>query len=93
LSTKTVLARIHGKVQGVWYRRWTVDQATARGLAGWVRNRSDGTVEAVFHGPAEVVDAMLLACQDGPPAARVERVEVERSAESAHDGFHQRATY
>lgn len=92
-TTKTVLARIHGKVQGVWYRGWTVDQATARGLTGWVRNRTDGTVEAVFHGPADVVEDMLRACHDGPPAARVDRIEVEPSADTTHDGFHQRATY
>ena len=52
-DTKAVNAVISGKVQGVWYRAWTVEQARKRGLAGWVRNRNDGTVEAVFAGPAE----------------------------------------
>lgn len=66
---------IRGRVQGVWYRGWTVDEATRRGLRGWVRNRRDGTVEALFAGPRDRVEAMIDACRDGPPAARVDSVE------------------
>ena len=66
-----VRARIEGRVQGVWYRGWIVDQATARDLAGWVRNRRDGTVEALFAGPEATVRDMLALCHKGPPAARV----------------------
>lgn len=68
---------IEGKVQGVWFRAWTQEQAVKRGLSGWVRNRRDGTVEAMFEGLPEVVEAMIHACWDGPPAARVQAVRVE----------------
>lgn len=70
------LCRISGKVQGVWYRAWTVEQASARGLMGWVRNRLDGSVEALFAGPADKVDDMIEACRHGPKAARVANVAV-----------------
>ena len=69
-----VRARIDGWVQGVWYRGWTVDTARALGLVGWVRNRYDGSVEALFVGPAAAVHEMLARCLDGPPAARVRSV-------------------
>lgn len=93
-DTKTVHVRIEGRVQGVWYRGWTVDEARARGLSGWVRNRMDGSVEALFHGPAPAVDDMVRACHRGPSAARVTRVVVELNTEQEHpgEGFHQRAT-
>ena len=56
-DTITVRVRISGRVQGVWYRGWTVDEARRLGLSGWVRNRRDGSVEAVFSGPEHVVRA------------------------------------
>ena len=68
-SGKGVRVVISGRVQGVWFRGWTVDEATARGLSGWVRNRRDGTVEAVFEGAPAAVDAMIEACRSGPPPA------------------------
>jgi acylphosphatase len=67
---------IRGRVQGVGYRAWTEDEALRHDLEGWVRNRRDGTVEAVFSGPDDVVEAMIAACRRGPPAARVEAVDV-----------------
>ncbi len=73
-ETKAVHVRIEGRVQGVWYRGWTSDCARELGLAGWVRNRSDGTVEAVFAGVPEAVETMLAACWKGPPAAHVTAV-------------------
>ncbi|OAN52159.1 acylphosphatase [Paramagnetospirillum marisnigri] len=91
-ESKTVRVVIEGRVQGVWYRGWTIEQAAARGLAGWVRNRSDGSVEAVFHGPAVTVDDMVHACHRGPPAASVARVSVEPSVETVGHDFHQRPT-
>ncbi len=84
------LCRIRGRVQGVWYRAWTLREATARGLSGWVRNRGDGSVEALFVGPPGEVAAMIEACRRGPPAARVERIDCEDSAEIASAGFRQR---
>jgi len=89
---KTVRAVISGEVQGVWYRGWTVDEATRRGLSGWVRNRRDGTVEAVFAGDPERVDDMLAACWQGPPAARVAEVRSEPATPPARGGFHQAPT-
>jgi acylphosphatase len=70
-----VEALIRGRVQGVFFRGWTEDQATRRGLSGWVRNNTDGTVSALFVGPRAVVDGMLEACREGPRAARVDAVE------------------
>lgn len=86
-QTKAVRARIHGKVQGVFYRAWTRDTANSLGLSGWVRNRSDGTVEAVFSGPDDKVRQMLEACNEGPPAARVDRVDTEPADAPEGRGF------
>jgi len=90
--TKTVRVVISGRVQGVWYRSWTVQEAEKRGLDGWVRNRTDGTVEAVFHGPAQAVDEMLGVCFDGPPAADVSNVTAVPCEQPVGPGFRQIAT-
>ncbi len=66
--------RILGRVQRVGFRYWTIDEASRRGLDGWVRNRADGGVEAVFAGPSREVDGMIAACADGPPLAVVNGV-------------------
>ena len=66
---------IRGRVQGVGYRAWAEHMALQRGLEGWVRNRADGTVEAVFAGPASVVAGMIEACQHGPPGAQVDALD------------------
>ena len=87
-----VRVRIEGTVQGVWYRGWTVDQARARGLSGWVRNRSDGSVEALFAGDAAAVRDMVEACRTGPPAARVRAVRESPDKPPPETGFHQRPT-
>ncbi len=85
--------RIFGRVQGVWYRGWTVEAARQLGLDGWVRNRRDGSVEALVSGPGEAIDALVARCRQGPPAARVERVEVEPAeGEAVPDGFSQQPT-
>ncbi len=73
--TRAVRARIEGRVQGVSFRAWTRAEALRRGLTGWVRNRADGSVEAVLEGEAGAVEAMLAALRSGPSAARVARVE------------------
>ena len=75
-AMKTVHLRIRGRVQGVWFRAWTVRTASGMGVSGWVRNRSDGTVEAVLSGSAEQVDALVQACHRGPPTARVDAVDI-----------------
>lgn len=84
--------RIHGRVQGVWFRAWTVEQAQALGLSGWVRNRTDGSVEAVFSGPAREVEEMIARCGQGPPAAQVERVERAPEPGPVAQGFRKRPT-
>jgi acylphosphatase len=89
---KSVKLRITGRVQGVWYRAWTSERAAAFGLDGWVRNRSDGSVEALLSGEAAAVDAMVDACRLGPPAARVDGVEVSDAAPPDSPGFHKRPT-
>lgn len=66
--------RIYGQVQGVFFRNWTIDEATKRNLRGWVRNRNDGTVEAVFVGDEPQVRDMVALCRRGPPKAQVSRV-------------------
>ncbi len=81
---------VSGRVQGVWYRGWTGDEARARGLDGWVRNRRDGSVEAVFQGPPEAVAEMIAACHEGPPMARVAAVETHPHEDPVGRGFEQR---
>ena len=66
---------VHGRVQGVFFRGSTQERAREVGVNGWVRNRPDGTVEAVFEGSAEQVAEMVCYCREGPPWARVERIE------------------
>ncbi|MFL6790815.1 MAG: acylphosphatase [Bradyrhizobium sp.] len=68
---------IRGRVQGVGYRAFVEDEAIARDLEGWVRNRRDGRVEAVFAGPEDVVSDMIASCRRGPSSARVEAVQDE----------------
>ena len=70
---------IRGRVQGVGFRAWTEHVALQRGLEGFVRNRRDGTVEALFAGPADEVAAMIEACRRGPPGARVDAVEAHEA--------------
>ncbi len=69
---------VHGEVQGVFFRDTARRKASDRGVAGWVRNCPDGTVEAVFEGDAGAVDAMVGFCHEGPGGARVERVDEHR---------------
>ncbi len=75
-ATRTVHVRIEGRVQGVGFRAWTEHFATGLGLTGWVRNRADGSVEAVFQGEADKVVDMLARCESGPQGARVTKVEI-----------------
>ena len=87
-----VRVRIEGVVQGVGYRYWTQQHATNLGLDGWVRNRRDGGVEAVFAGPSEVVEKMIALCQAGPRSARVDWVNVQPEDAAPAPGFNVLAT-
>jgi acylphosphatase len=66
---------VHGRVQGVGFRAWTETTALRLGLEGWVRNRRDGSVEALLAGTPDTVAAMLALIRRGPPGARVDRIE------------------
>jgi acylphosphatase len=78
---------VSGRVQGVFFRGTTQDEARAHGVAGWVRNRWDGTVEAVFEGAPTAVDAMLEFCRCGPRWARVDAVDVSEEPPESLRGF------
>ena len=80
------------ELQGVGYRAFVDMRATELGLSGWVRNRRDGSVEAVLQGPPAAVEDMLEMCRKGPPAARVDNVEVIGEGVGAFDGFEVRPT-
>lgn len=80
---RVVRLTIRGYVQGVGYRAFVDDEALARGLKGWVRNRRDGSVEALIAGESKEVDAMIAACRQGPRSARVDAVEIAEADEKA----------
>jgi len=90
ISTRRL--RIHGRVQGVWYRGWAVDTARELGIDGWVRNRRDGSVELLARGPEPALAALIARCREGPPAARVDRIDVEDSDEAVPSEFAGRPT-
>jgi acylphosphatase len=91
-ATRTVHVHIEGRVQGVSFRYWTERVATKLGLDGWVRNRRDGSVEAVFSGAADAVAEMLQRCHDGPPAARVDHLNVVDEDDPPPAGFEVKPT-
>ena len=78
---------VHGEGQGVYFRDSTQEEAESKGVAGWVRNRDDGGVEAVFEGASDAVDAMVSWCRSGPSRADVEHVEVSDEEPEGLDGF------
>jgi acylphosphatase len=79
--------RIEGRVQGVFFRDWTVETARRLGLSGWVRNRRDGSVEVLAIGDEAAVERLIAACHEGPPHARVDRVGVEPADVETAGGF------
>ncbi len=85
--TVAARVRIHGRVQGVWYRGWAVEQAEALGLDGWVRNRGDGAVEAHFEGDSDAVAQVVLWCREGPRSADVDDVDVTEVEPEGFEGF------
>ena len=78
---------VHGRVQGVFFRDTIRRRAGERGVAGWVRNRDDGTVEAAFEGDPEAVDALVRFAREGPRGAKVERLEVHEEPPEGAVGF------
>lgn len=83
---------IQGRVQGVWYRNWTVETAQSLGLTGWVRNRADGSVEVLVEGALDAIERFVALAQDGPPAARVVRIDSTDVPVEGHAQFAKRAT-
>jgi acylphosphatase len=86
-EARSILVHISGRVQGVGYRDWTQREADRLGLSGWVRNLSNGNVEAVFSGPAEAVERMLTLARSGPRSASVADVKVAGEAAPAGGPF------
>ena len=86
---KSVRLRIEGRVQGVWFRGWTVRAAGRLGLDGWVQNLADGAVEVVLAGPERVIEAMIKRCWRGPPAADVRDIRNEPFERDVPLGFRQ----
>jgi acylphosphatase len=88
-----VKLRIEGRVQGVGYRWWSVEAAQGLGLAGWARNRADGSVEILAIGAPDAVSALERACAAGPAAARVTAVHRSPAEDDGSEGFRQRETF
>jgi acylphosphatase len=78
---------VHGRVQGVFFRDSTRERAEAHGVAGWVANRPDGTVESVLEGEPEAVDRVVRFLETGPPGAQVERIETSEESPEGLSGF------
>jgi acylphosphatase len=89
MAVRAVRLVIEGRVQGVGYRYWTVEEARARGLDGWVRNLPDGTVEALVSGPSDAVEAMIAACREGPSLASVTAIREFPAEAPDASGFRQ----
>jgi acylphosphatase len=79
--------RVTGRVQGVFFRGWTSDEARSLGVTGWVRNCSDGSVEAHLEGAAEDVEELIDIMREGPPGARVDDIETETADPEGHRNF------
>jgi acylphosphatase len=84
--------RISGRVQGVGYRWWACGEARRLGLAGWVRNRRDGSVEVLATGPGPAVEELIALCRRGPAGAQVTAVESSEAEDPGWIGFEERPT-
>ena len=84
---RAVRLRITGRVQGVGYRAWAMQTAARLGVRGWVRNRSDGSVEALVIADEEAVERMIEACREGPFGARVADVAISEAKDDGSAGF------
>lgn len=83
---------IHGRVQGVWYRAWTVETARRLDLVGWVRNRADGSVEVVVEGDEAAIAQFVALAHAGPPAAKVARIDATDVVVTPFSTFEKRPT-
>ena len=92
MNTRTIQVRIEGQVQCVGFRAFVEMNAIDLGLQGWVRNRQDGSVEAVFQGAVDAVETMLQRCQAGPPASAVTGVKLLGEGAGSFNGFSVRRT-
>lgn len=88
----TLRVSIEGAVQAVGFRYFAMEEARRLALDGWVRNRSDGTVEALISGSTKSVEAFVASCMRGPPGARVKNIDLHQAAPPAEKGFHRRPT-
>ena len=86
----TLRLRIEGFVQGVSFRHFAIEEARNLGLNGWIRNRSDGTVEALASGDNAAVEKFVAACMKGPPGSRIANVELHKAEPPEEKGFHRR---
>jgi len=84
----TLRLRIEGFVQGVNFRNFAIDEARKLGLDGWIRNRADGTVEALASGDNAAVEKFVAACMKGPSGSRIANVELHKAEPPAEKGFH-----
>ena len=84
--------RIEGFVQAVGYRNYLIEEAKKLGLDGWVRNRSDGTVEALASGPTKAIETFFTVCARGPEGSRVANVEMHKAKPPAEKGFRRRSS-
>lgn len=89
-ETTTLRLRIEGNVQAVGYRYFAIEEARRLGVDGWVRNRSDGTVEALVSGATEAVEEFVSVCMRGPSGARVSNIDMHKADAPAERGFHRR---
>jgi acylphosphatase len=85
MARKILHLKISGRVQGVGFRAYVADEAETRGLAGWVRNRADGCVEAMIAGESDIIDQMVAVCRGGPYGSRVENLAIEDAREQDLD--------
>jgi len=89
-DSTTLRIRIEGFVQSVGYRHFAMEEARRLGIDGWIRNRADGTVEALASGTTKAVEAFVAACMRGPEGSRIKNVELHNAEPPADTGFHRR---
>ncbi len=93
MSDGAIHVVIHGRVQGVGFRAWMSERANELGLQGWVRNRNEGSLEALLRGDEDALEELLGECEYGPPEAEVDDIAIQESmSDDIDDGFYTRST-